>query len=94
MHLTARRRPLDAYQPSLEPLYARLQSGMRPTRLYADPQVLTAHQNKIATPTPMLAHSDSGSANTLSGGIWAVFSTHEDVRATIAMLLHSPDPCL
>ncbi|KAI0324897.1 hypothetical protein GY45DRAFT_318366 [Cubamyces sp. BRFM 1775] len=35
-------------------------------------------QNKITPPTPMLAPSDS-----VSGGIWAVFSSHEDARAAL-----------
>ncbi|EIW56565.1 uncharacterized protein TRAVEDRAFT_30050 [Trametes versicolor FP-101664 SS1] len=54
-----------------------------PTNLLWNLFTHACSQNKIATPTPMLAHSDSGSANTLSGGIWAVFSTHEDARAAL-----------
>ncbi|KAI0830201.1 hypothetical protein BC628DRAFT_1416512 [Trametes gibbosa] len=49
--------------------------------------VLMASQNKIAAPTPMLAHPNANcsSANTLSGGIWAVFSSHEDARAALGL---------
>ncbi|CDO74691.1 hypothetical protein BN946_scf184960.g5 [Trametes cinnabarina] len=40
-------------------------------------------RNKIAPPTPMLAQSDSATAP--SGGIWAVFSSHEDARAALSL---------
>ncbi|KAH9856451.1 hypothetical protein C2E23DRAFT_882502 [Lenzites betulinus] len=39
-------------------------------------------QNKIAAPTPMLAHPNAAA---FSGGIWAVFSSHEDARAALGL---------
>ncbi|KAI0632908.1 hypothetical protein C8Q77DRAFT_1218344 [Trametes polyzona] len=54
-----------------------------PTNLLWNLFTHACSQNKIPTPTPMLAHSDSGSPASLSGGIWAVFSTHEDARAAL-----------
>ncbi|KAI0776789.1 hypothetical protein BD413DRAFT_668940 [Trametes elegans] len=48
------------------------------------PQSSSPLQRNISSPTPMLAPSDS-SPRSLSGGggIWAVFSSHEDARAAL-----------
>ncbi|KAI0351582.1 hypothetical protein OH77DRAFT_1498386 [Trametes cingulata] len=52
-----------------------------PTNLLWNLFTHACSQNNLSTPTPMLAHSDSNGAP--SGGIWAVFPSHEDARAAL-----------
>ncbi|KAI8972624.1 hypothetical protein BD414DRAFT_540266 [Trametes punicea] len=62
--------------------HACTQASPCPHSLHPRPQIShPLFQNKIPPPTPMFAHS--GSANAPPGGIWAVFSSHEDARAAL-----------